>query len=75
MLPLSVPSGICTPPFFNAEAGTRDQCVRCFCFDQATDCVSSSLFKSEVRNDINNESNNKELSHISKFKSTSVEVR
>ncbi len=33
---------------FNAGARTRDECLRCFCFDLTTDCVSSSLYLSEV---------------------------
>ncbi|XP_037299981.1 basement membrane-specific heparan sulfate proteoglycan core protein isoform X7 [Manduca sexta] len=34
----------CTPGYFNSEARSESECIRCFCFGKSTKCHSADLF-------------------------------
>lgn len=40
---------VCPVGYFNNEAKTKSECIKCFCFGQATDCRSADLFIFQVR--------------------------
>ncbi|KAI5637002.1 low-density lipoprotein receptor domain class A domain-containing protein [Phthorimaea operculella] len=35
---------VCPPGYFNSEARSERECIRCFCFGEATQCHSADLF-------------------------------
>lgn len=40
---------ICPDGYFNEEAKTQDECIKCFCFGQTTECRSADLFTFQVK--------------------------
>nr|XP_032526331.1 basement membrane-specific heparan sulfate proteoglycan core protein [Danaus plexippus plexippus] len=37
-------AGICPAGYFNSEARSQNECIRCFCFGKSTQCQSADLF-------------------------------
>ncbi|KAK6175562.1 hypothetical protein SNE40_014001 [Patella caerulea] len=41
-------TGICRPPTFNINAKSEADCIRCFCFGQTVQCISSNLQTTQI---------------------------
>lgn len=43
------PDKVCPAGYFNSDARTETECIKCFCFGQSSHCQSADLFRFSVR--------------------------